>query len=290
MPSLKSQFKNDFNQMFKYNTPKHTATPEERKSTIYSKTTRDNYIQCTNRFVDYLRNNDIKVHTKADAVKYVPAYLRNQIGDPNRSAWSVHQSASALAKAYGCKSSDFGVQLPKRAAADIQRGRTETAYSKHFSESKHSDIVNFCKSTGLRRNELEHIKPSDVVKDKNGNYIVNVPGTYAKGGRDRSVLVYNADSKIMQSAIKTIEKAKTEGREHVIGNVSKACVPHNYRSDYAKSLYSKYERPIDTLKPSEIYQCRKGNYNAYDKQAVDKVTQALGHNRLNVTVTNYLNK
>ena len=291
MPSLKSQFKNTYKRMYTPGASKHTATEEQKQKTIYSTNTRNGYIKSSAAFVDFLKQNNLKAATMEQARKYVPVYLNEQI-DKGVSAWTIRTRAAALAKAYGCKSADFGVDLPARRTADITRSRTATEYSKHFSEGAHADLVAFCKSTGLRRNELEKLQNRDITKDDKGNYIINVRGSTAKGGRARSLQVYNQDAEVLRRAFAVIEKAKaaTDQTEKVWGKVSKAAPIHSYRAEYAKSLYEKYAREENELQPGEVYACR-GAFagRVYDKAALHIVTQALGHNRLDVAVNNYLN-
>ena len=290
MPSLKSQFKNAYKSMYQHGTSKHGASPEEKQNTIFSTRTRDNYINSSERFVDYLKSNNLKASTMQEAKQYVPDFLQHQI-DKGYSAWTIKAQASALGKAYGCSYTEFGVALPTRHNSDISRGRRSVEYDRHFSEEKNFDIVALAKSTGLRRNELQHLKCSDISQDDKGNYIIHVRGLTAKGGRERSVMVYHSDANIFALAKQKIDEAKNNNDEFVCGKVSKAADIHSYRAEYAKSLYEKYARDTDTLERSELYVCRGENTGkVYDRQALDKVTQALGHNRVDVAVTNYLNK
>ena len=104
-------------------------------------------------------------------------------------------------------------------------------------------------------------------------------------------MVYHSDANILALAKQKIDEAKNNNDEFVCGKVSKAADIHSYRAEYAKSLYEKYARDIETLERSELYVCRGDNAGkVYDRQAVDKVTQALGHNRIDVAISNYLNK
>lgn len=83
--------------------------------------------------------------------------------------------------------------------------------------------------------------------------------------------------------------------------VPKAMDVHSYRSDYATALYRAYARPIDTIPydktnkgsgqkyQSGVYHCRgdlKGV--SLDKAAMQQVSKALGHNRLEVVASHYL--
>lgn len=291
MPSLKAQFKNIYKGQYKqgYGTKKHEASDSEKQQSIYSSTTRDTYIQQSSRFVDYLKSQNLRAATVEDARQYVPNWLESQIAE-GKSAWTVKTQAAAMAKAYGCKSTDFDVDLPVRSCADIKRGRHETNYDKHFNEENHSDLAAFCRSTGLRRIGVEGLTGQMIREDGKGNYVIDLPGPLAKGGRPRSILVYYKDPEVLEKAKQVIEK-HIGSSEKIFGPVTKAADIHSYRAEYAKSLYDKYARDTDELATKEKYICRGSNAGkVYDRAALDKVTQGLGHNRLDVTVSNYLNK
>ena len=65
---------------------------------------------------------------------------------------------------------------------------------------------------------------------------------------------------------------------------------HACRRIYAQRFYAHIARPIDTLDEKEIYRTKDGQYRAYDRVAVARVAQSLGHNANDLfdTIHNYL--
>lgn len=117
-----------------------------------------------------------------------------------------------------------------------------------------------------------------------------------KGGRCRYAPI------IGEHKQDVIDRFNNTGRgEKVWLAVPKAMDVHSYRSDYATALYRAYARPIDTIPydktnkgsgqkyQSGVYHCRgdlKGV--SLDKAAMQQVSKALGHNRLEVVASHYL--
>lgn len=109
---------------------------------------------------------------------YVDEWLASRSG---LSASTVKMEASALAKLYGCSTRDF-VATRSRHRADITRSRGEAARDRHFSKEKNAELVNFCRCTGLRRAELESLRPDQLQQREDGAYFLEIKG---KGGRVR---------------------------------------------------------------------------------------------------------
>ena len=66
---------------------------------------------------------------------------------------------------------------------------------------------------------------------------------------------------------------------------------HVYRSEYATAIYKHYARDVSTLPPWERYDCRTDRADIhYDRMAMKKVSQALGHNGICVIATHYLSE
>ena len=285
MPSLKCQFKNELKGRLVYGISKHNATPKELKEKIFSKSTLNAYIRHSETFVRFLKKNNLSVSTIEAAKQFVPAFLDAEI-NAGKSSYTIKAEACALAKVYRCSSNDFGVDLPKRSRKKITNNRGKSEYAKHFSEIRHSDIVSFAKSTGLRREGLNKVKGTDIRIDLNGKVLVH---TKEKGGREREVPMYFSDDAVYREALQIA--IKHMGRdEKIFDHVSKAAPTHRYRRAYAQSLYEHLARDVSTLPTKELYICRKElSGRKYDNLALKTVSEALGHSRLNVVVNDYLN-
>ena len=129
---------------------------------IFSHDTFETYMQQCHQFVNWLKGNEElpKVRAIADARKYVGMYL-NELKHNDYSAFTVHTTASALAKLFDCRMEDFDVDLDKRERKVIKRSRKEPDPEY---ERKHQDIVDFYRGCGLRRCEMLRLKGEDVAR------------------------------------------------------------------------------------------------------------------------------
>ena len=244
---------------------------------IYSHSTMKNYLDAATTFARWAREQH-SCKTLEQAQLYTGDYLRYRMSGGN-TCWTVSRDASALAKLYQCKSTDFGVKLPKRRRADVRKNR-DSSNAKGFNAKKHSDLVDLCKATGLRRHEVAALRPEDVVRDGQGRVLVYVQ--QGKGGKERTVVALN------DRPYQIARTAQSEGRERVIERIPCRAPIHPLRHEFARELYHRLARDTALLPKAEVYCCRADRAGIhYDKAAMRVVSEALGHNRLDV-VTNYL--
>lgn len=284
-PSMTKQVEQRFKEMTAYGQSKHADRQDggqaATKGKIYSYSTFQNYMDAGAKFANWAKAE----HGCRDldsARQYAGEYLAwRRDGDANdeaKSAWTVARDAAALAKLYGCSSSDLGCDLPSRHREDVTQHR-EHKWAGHFSEERNADLVAICKATGLRRHEIAALKPSDV-REENGTVIVHV--AQGKGGRSRDVEC------LSDAPLRLAQAAEAAGQEHVIEHISKYAPCHEYRREYAQELYDRYERDESELTAKDIYYCRGDMAGQrYDKAAMRHVSRSLGHERLEV-VTHYL--
>lgn len=214
--------------------------------------------------------------TLEQARPYVDDYLERS---KDLSPYTQKLYASALAKVYSCSSKDFNIKTDTRHRADISRSRGERVRDKHFSEKRNIELVNFCRSTGLRRAELEKLRGDQLI-ERDGKYFIGVIG---KGGRYR-------ESPVINNIDEVVSRMNAAGSEKVWNRVHNAADIHSYRGQYATSLYKSLARPRDEIPIKDRYCCRldlKGVW--YDKRAMLEVSRALGHNRISVIAGHYLN-
>ncbi len=244
---------------------------------IYSYSTMTNYIQASTHFVNWAKAEH-GCRTLDDARGHVGEYLQQRIDD-GKSAWTVAKDACALGKMYGCRSTDFGVDLPTRHRNDISQHRDPATYEGHFSETRNSELVELARACGLRRHEIAALRPEDVW-EQDGKVMVHV--AKGKGGRERTVEALN------DAPLRIAERALAAGRENVIEHIPKYAPIHEYRREYAQGLYERIARPVEDLARTEQYRCR-GELSGYvfDRDAMKTVSGNLGHGRLDV-VTHYL--
>ena len=286
---LTLSIKTIFNQKMAIGESRHQAKQENTaQDKIFSYKTRDIYENKCSQFAKYCQDN-YNCKSLAQCEKHINdyiRYLRQEETDKNgnfketkASAYSQKTTLSAIGKLYG-KSYFNEIKTDARDRSDIIRGRTETESRNHFSEKNNHELVNFCKNTGLRRSELLVLKGKDLVY-ANGKYNINVEN--GKGGKHRLVPILNQNQGV-------IDKMQSVGKEErVFLHIHSKAPIHEYRGDYAKSMYQSLARPIEELHGHDRYCCRgdmKGE--VYDRQALFETSQALGHERETVIVSHYL--
>lgn len=255
---------------------------------IYSYKTYTTYSEQCYDFLKWCRESETvlselgrKPRTLEECRKYVPKYLERCI-ERELSPYTLKLKASALAKLYSCRSTDFEIETPSRLRKDITRSRGEKVRDKHFSEKRNADLVTFCRSTGLRRSELEQIRGTDLIF-KDGEPFLNVTRA-TKGGRPRtSPIVGNVDE-----VAKVIELLQAAGENKVFSHVSTNADIHGYRAEYATRIYNANKRPlsnfrhermviyqnriIDVYTASERFPDREKYNHLYSKTKIDKRT------------------
>ena len=235
---------------------------------IYSYSTMDNYKTVAVHFAKWARAN----HGCRDidqARPYTGEYLQGRM-DAGKSAWTVRRDAAALGKLYQCHTTELGVNLPGRHRADIKQHRTGASKG-HFSEARNRDLVDLCRSTGLRRHEVAQLRPDDVTQTPDGRTLVHV--RQGKGGKARTVQALDS------TPARLAEQASLAGRSTVIGHIPKYAPIHEYWAQFAQAMYSQIAKDLRDLPFSEKYHCRGDRRGTcYDKKAMAAVSAALGHN------------
>lgn len=256
---------------------------------IYSYGTLKSYIKEANYFVKFCKQNH-GCKTLEQCRPYIPEWIDSR---RHLSAYTLKLDLSALAKLYGVKSTDFGIETPPRLMSNITRSRGTKKSDKHFSELQNADFVEFCKSTGLRRAELQVLRGNMLATDERGRLCIAVT-VGAKGGRPRlAPIIGNVDK------IKAMMDAA--GNNKVFDKIPSGADIHSYRADYATAVYNRYARPINTIPydrinkgtgskyQSEVYVCRGDNKGKrLDKRAMLEASHALGHNRICVVGEHYI--
>ena len=246
---------------------------------IYSSVTMDNYIDYVSRFLRWAQETHSCRYLE-EALPYVGEFLEQRI--QTQSAWTVRAEAAGIAKLFQVSMNDFGVELPKRSRDDIEQHRGEK-WLGHFSPERNKDLVAFCLATGLRRHEVEKSSPDDVWEENGSIYVKTV----GKGGKFRIVKCLN------DAPLKIAQAAAAAGQDLIFEHVPKYAPIHEYRAQFAKTLYEMVARPVEEVPRNEQYICRgKKQGIVYDKNALSVVSVALGHGnqRVDVVADNYLYK
>lgn len=256
---------------------------------IYSYGTLKSYMKEANYFVKYCKENH-KCKTLEQCRPYISEWIDSR---RHLSAYTLKLDLSALAKLYGVKATDFGIETPARVMSNITRSRGVKKRDKHFSEKRNVDLVYFCRCTGLRRSELAALRGDMLAVDDMGRLCINVT-VGSKGGRPRlAPIIGDVEriTKLMHAA----------GSGKVFPKVPSGADIHSYRADYATAIYNQYARPLNKIPydkinkgtgrryQSEVYICRGENKGKrLDKRAMLEASHALGHNRICVVGEHYI--
>lgn len=262
---------------------------------IYSYSTYNTYLKECQQYGQWLKDSKgiSKVSNLSDTEKFAIEYLQERL-ESGVSVYTVKMERSALSMLYGSR---INIEMPKRDNKEIYRSRAETKNDKHHSrEGKYKDLFTVALATGGRRSDIQKLTVNDF-KEKDG--LLYVEFKQSKGGRDRLAPVrVDLTPRIKE----IIEEAKQAGSIRLFGHIPKEIDIHGLRREYAQSLYkditenrelrdiylSNYPPRNEDVKRS-IYKDRDTK-QTYDRDDVYVVTQALGHNRIDVSVTHYLKR
>ena len=254
---------------------------------IYSIKTYGTYAKHNNYFLEYCEKT-YNCKTLEQCRPHVDEWLQSRI-DQGLSAYTIATEKAGLCKLYGEPAKNF-IETPERNRGDITRSRG-VAVRDQLDLEKHADIINFCRGTGLRRDELERLTGTQL-QYRDGEAVLLIKG---KGGKYREAPIVGPHKE------EIIERVQNAGSGKVWDSVPSHMDVHSYRSDYATAIYTACARPIDEIPydkvnkgtgrayQSGVYHCkgdRKGE--AFDKEAMLKASQALGHNRLEIVAGHYI--
>lgn len=252
---------------------KHNAT-----DVIHSEKTYKTYRQHVNQYADYCKKKGIKTYEEAE--KRVPEYMQYLEEQKGYSASSLYTALCGLAKCFDKHTTEIDYKAPERSRSDIVRSRTPAQRDKNFSAENNKPLIDFCESTGLRRDEVAHVNGSDLVLEHGKAYLKINKGT--KGGKERKV-------EIIGNRQHVINMCKTAGHGKVFAKVNSNADIHSYRGNYACALYKKYARPLEQIPKEDRYCCRGDMKGVIlDKKAMKIASENLGHNRISVIASNYL--
>ena len=314
--SLKQQVDEELRSMLAIGQSKHAdKTTGDTADKIYSYGTLKAYQQQCIAFAVYCKNQH-KAKNLTDCKQYVNEYLQISI-NKNLSAYTIKLQVSALAKLFHCTTKDF-IQTPSRKRENIKRSRHTVKRDGRYKNGKNDDFIRFCRCTGLRRREIAALQGA-ALREEDGKYYIFVSN--GKGGRKRVSEIVGSPEDIA-FVVSVMKKA---GDRKVFDKIPDIDI-HSLRAEYAKSVYEKYSRnrndyknermilyhnrlvttytnksevqeyynPDGTLKKGftdvrTAYHCRDDKkHTCYDRLALLKCSQNLGHNRASVVADHYL--
>lgn len=305
--SLEKQINNKYNSLGRYGVSKYqiknniaqeipTKSRFEIKTPyIHSKETMKTYKDVGSRFADYLiKTGNFKRYDnlKDITVEHAKEYLEYRRDYDCVSPFTLKMERSALSKLLDDK---IEVELPQRERENIFRSRNEVDNDRHFSLKNNHDLIVLAKACGFRRSDLEKAHTSDF-KERDGHLYVLIDKS--KGGRNRIAPVLPKYEKEVKRIIKERESL---GKDKLVDKVHSKMDVHSFRREYAQELYEQikenkilrneylklYQQRSENIK-SDMYHSR-GDTNFHGlRDDIYVVSQALGHNRLDVSVNHYL--
>lgn len=256
---------------------------------IYSFSTLEAYLKHCNYFASWCRDNPgitAELGHKARSLDEIRPFAGQWISariEQGLSPYTIKLEAAAICKLYGQSAENLQLpETPERKRQDITRSRGDVTRDKHFSETKNARLVTFCRNTGLRRRELAELRYKDIIYDYGQMEILVRNG---KGGKQRLVPVLNPEEvlRLRPDLLSRDPEARVWDKIHSAADI------HSYRADYATALYKSLARPLDSLGHKEKYYCRRDQKGVvFDRKAMLRVSQALGHNRIDVIAGHYL--
>jgi len=205
-------------------------------------------------------------------------YLHEQL-DRGMAPDSLKTQRSALRHFFELRDLAQVVALPEREQKNITRSRTPSKRSREFQPANWQPLIAFVDATGLRDAEVKQVQIEDIlaIGPETGGPEVTVKRGHGKGGRPRQVpILPGREAEVL---------ALREGRspeEVVFPRVPSRLHAQVHRRGYAQAYYKHLSgREL----PSAHGRLKRSDY---DKPAVLKVSRALGHNRIDIVLRNYL--
>lgn len=264
---------------------------------IYSHSTFKNYLTVGNRFADFCEQKGLKINSVPNSEPHAIEYLKD-MEKRGLSAYSIQQASSFFSKLYGHK---LDYTSPQRHYRDIEKGRAEAVRSKNFDPERHKDLVTIAKATGGRRGDLQRLKTSNFERNHQG-IITAVKFENSKGGRDRWSPIL---PKYQKNVTEYVNKLEREKKIFAFDSINKNANIHAYRREYARELYNEvsnnpnYKTRLMTEYNNRGFEYKgrydiNGDYKSNDgvlkanRGDLFIVSQALGHNRIDVVANHYL--
>ena len=249
--------------------------------TMHSYGSRKTYQQHTLAFIEWARDQygvrRLEV-LDARADELATEYLNEQL-IMNKSADTLQGEQSALRLFFGQRDLAAGIVIPERKRENITRSRRPSVRSHEFQPANWQPLIRFLDATGLRDAEVKRLLVEDIlgVGRETGGAEVTIKKGHGKGGRPRQVPVLPGH----EEDVLRLREGR-ESQERVFARVPSRIHAQGHRRHYAQAYYmhlSGRELPPmqGRLKRSD-----------YDEAAVLQVSRALGHNRKDIVLRNYL--
>lgn len=245
---------------------------------IHSFKTRSTYQEHVLKFVTWARATHHVKSLERDldprAEELATEWLRARLAE-SKSPYTLQVQRAALRLFFDNRQLAASLVIPRRARENIKRSRGEKSHDRHFQPANWPELVRFLEATGLRRQELRDLHVRDI-QEQVGQVLVHVAS--GKGGRWRDVPVLPG----REGDVLAVRADRDPG-ELAFARIPKHLDVHSYRRAYAQALYL-YHAPGRSLPPAQ----GRLKPRDYDRAAAKCVTEALGHNRIDVVLRHYV--
>lgn len=153
---------------------------------------------------------------------------------------TTHTHLAAVCKIFGEKMGDY--DKPQRSYAENTRGRNG-AIRDGFNAHRAEESIDLNTTLGLRRDELAHLKCSDIVFSPDGNS--GKVYTIGKGGKHNVNILLNKEE--VMKVQQYIDQAQAAGREYIFSKeqMNHDANLHKYRAERASYIYDYVKADIE---------------------------------------------
>lgn len=259
---------------------------------IHSCATADAYRQTVGEVCLWLKENKADVWSSKNLdnfnkeVAYEYLHSRENTGC---SSYTVSKDMAALNKVLDLDLNKKEGCLATRSIDDVTRSRTAADMDTRYNPSNYSKQIEFAQAFGLRRESIKggNYQVKDISLSQRDDKVYC--SVIEKGGRYREAPClekyqdainerYNVEER--ESLTKAEFKDLYSSSNDVLFDRYTPLIDnHAFRGEYARNLYNQISEQKEEV---------KADYRGFDKEIVREVSEALGHNRLNVVVEHYL--
>ncbi len=249
-----------------------------RKDVAYSESTAKSVYEIMHVYIGWALNRGklMPGMKLRDLIPFVQEFLDEK--KKTCTANTIHTYVSQICKALNLNMEDYN--YPPRRRADIVAHRSAPEVFPAVS-AKYPEVIGFSLAAGTRKyKELARLKGTDLRTGEDG-LTLRILG---KGGLIRQApVVGTAEAELVERL------CREAGAGRVFPRLPANLDLHAIRAMYACSIYLMHARDISTLPPEERCECR-ADYKGIvlDRAAMDAVSRAIGHTRIDVIAKSYL--
>ena len=272
---------------------KNDPTNPNRSEGIHSIRTANTYRSVGNSFAGYLKGQGVR-NIGNITKEHISGYMLSRAG---LSAYTQSKDLAAINKLLDTRYTlrDFG--LRERSHQRITNNRGLARYDTSHAVRNREQLA-FVRSTGIRRESIATITPAQALRDGTG--LVVGFHVIEKGGRERNCVVLAMERERITHLVDNhiVEQGVNAPLFRAVDSNAN---PHWQRREYAQALYNDlretqgdyYSGLRDSFINQENLERATSRYatptvRGYERDVLAEVSQALGHNRLDVVIYHYL--